>query len=140
MYKPVNENRGPGYIGFVKNRSPMKALTNHVVPSRSAQLLHFPMVFPSSLYPPPLPPLPRRTGQNFSLFFSAPSTLPCPYWDTILFPPREGAAHMRARASITHQSSLDEIKGVVNNAFRSGITACYRTRCSRSKISLKMLI
>lgn len=40
----VNENSEPRYIGFVKNRSPMKALTNHVVPSRSAQLVHFPMV------------------------------------------------------------------------------------------------
>lgn len=44
----VNENSEPRYIGFVKNRSPMKALTNHVVPSRSAQLVHFPMVLLSS--------------------------------------------------------------------------------------------
>lgn len=44
----VNENSERRYIGFVKNRSPMKALTNHVVPSRSAQLVHFPMVLLSS--------------------------------------------------------------------------------------------
>ena len=60
----LNENRGHRlYIGFVKNRSPMKALTNHVVPSRSAQLLHFPMLFPSE-FPA------RPSSSSSSPFFS----------------------------------------------------------------------
>jgi len=32
----VNENSESRYIGFVKNRPPMKALTNHIAPSLSA--------------------------------------------------------------------------------------------------------
>ena len=61
----LNENRGHRlYIGFVKNRSPMKALTNHVVPSRSAQLLHFPMLFPSEF------PARPSSSSSSSPFFS----------------------------------------------------------------------
>lgn len=68
----LNENRGHRlYIGFVKNRSPMKALTNHVVPSRSAQLLHFPMLFPSEF-----PARPSSSSSSPFFFHPPPSMFP----------------------------------------------------------------
>lgn len=46
----------------------MKALTNHVVPSRSAQLVHFPMVLLSSPLLPFSPPLSLYLSRFFLLF------------------------------------------------------------------------
>lgn len=87
-----------GYIGFVKNRSPMKALTNHVVPSRSAQLLHFPMLFASAPSPSPsapcslsLPTNPVRISLPFRRCYRYRYLFPAP----ILFPACEGTANMR---------------------------------------------